>query len=149
MTNTFGAPRTYRSDDRDLPGEDNELTVFQGGNGDWYVSIHKHGERLGPAVRVTTSGAPSGQPGVALAVYRLWRALGGEWADETSGVTCSCNGEGANLEDNGDSPHMPWCPAREMAAGYREPVARDRYEPHDDPITGERTYRLKREERDR
>lgn len=78
MTDAFGAPRIYRSDDRDLPGEDNELVVFHGGNGDWYVSIRKHGERVGPAVRLSTSGHPPGREGCALAVYRLWRAMGGE-----------------------------------------------------------------------
>lgn len=78
MASDFGAPRVYRSDDRDLPGEDRELVIFSGGNGDWYVQIRERGDRLGPTVRVTTSGAPSGQQHVGLAIYRAWRAMGGE-----------------------------------------------------------------------
>jgi len=68
----------YRSDDRDLPGHDNDLLVFSGGNGDWYVSVVKHGEKIGPCVRITTSGSPRGQEGVCVAVARLHRAMAGE-----------------------------------------------------------------------
>lgn len=69
--------RVYRSDDRDLDRCDNDLVVFQGDNGDWYISIVSHGEKLGKHVRVTTSGAPRGQVDVATAVLALYRALGG------------------------------------------------------------------------
>ena len=70
--------RYYRSDDRDLEGHDNDLHVFMGGNGDWYVSIVKHGERFGPSVRLTTSGTPRGFEHVPAAMMGLYRALGGE-----------------------------------------------------------------------
>lgn len=39
--------------------------------------------------------------------------------DEDEPDECSCDNAGRDLEDNGDSPHMPWCPAREKAEGYR------------------------------
>lgn len=75
---SFEEPRTYRSDDRDLRGDDNDLGVFAGGNGDWYITIVAHGERLGPAVRLTTSGTPRGLDHVPAAVANLYRALGAE-----------------------------------------------------------------------
>jgi hypothetical protein len=74
--------RAYRSDDRDLRGCDNELRVFSGGNGDWYVSIVGRGDRIGPAVRITTSGTPRGFEHVPVAIARLYRALGGERLDK-------------------------------------------------------------------
>lgn len=70
------SPREYLSDDRDL--RPNKLVVMQAENGDWYVSIVKIGDRLGPCVRLTTSGAPSHLQHVAAAVHDLYRALGGE-----------------------------------------------------------------------
>jgi hypothetical protein len=70
--------RRYRSDDRDLPGSDNDLIVTQGGNGDWYVIIVKHGEKIGPCVRLTTSGVPRGYEDVPVAMARLYRALKGK-----------------------------------------------------------------------
>lgn len=68
--------RSYPSDDRDLDGCDHELHVFSGENGDWYVSIVRRGEVIGPHVRVTTSGSPRGREGVAVAIAALYRALG-------------------------------------------------------------------------
>jgi hypothetical protein len=67
--------RRYRSDDRDLYNHDNDLLVFQGENGDWYISIVKHGEKLGPSVRLTTSGTPRGYDRVPAAMMALYRAL--------------------------------------------------------------------------
>lgn len=72
---TWGSPRRYRSDDRDQERNDNDLLVFMGGNGDWYVSIVKHGEKLGPAVRLTTSGTPHNCQDVPAAMAALYRAL--------------------------------------------------------------------------
>jgi hypothetical protein len=74
----FGQQRRYRSDDRDLHDHDKELVVSMGGNGDWYVMIVDTGRKLGPSVRITTSGAPHGQDMAAPAVANLYRALGGE-----------------------------------------------------------------------
>lgn len=70
--------RNYRSDDRDLENRDNTLVVNMGGNGDWYVMIVKTGEKYGPTVRVTTSGAMQGHNMAAPAIGNLYRALGGE-----------------------------------------------------------------------
>jgi hypothetical protein len=67
--------RRYRSDDADLSGHDNDLLVFQGGNGDWYISIVKHGEKIGPAVRIRTSGGPVNQPMAGAGACRLWHGL--------------------------------------------------------------------------
>ena len=75
VPSSYAEPRRYRSDDRDLNGCDQDLQVFMGENGDWYVSIVKHGERCGPCVRVTTSGTPRGLEGVPLAVHQLYLAM--------------------------------------------------------------------------
>ena len=71
-------PRRYRSDDRDLASKDLELVAFSAGNGDWYVGVWSHGHKIGPTVRVTTSGTPSAQRDVPLAVAGLYDALGGK-----------------------------------------------------------------------
>jgi hypothetical protein len=89
----------YRSDDRDLPGSDNDLVIFFGGNGDWYVSIVKHGERIGPAARVTTSGVPRGFEGVAPAVARLHAALRGDRSGER--FLCPDCGLGVKADEDG------------------------------------------------
>jgi hypothetical protein len=94
--------RRYRSDDRDLPDGDNDLLVFAAENGDWYIAIVRHGEKLGPAVRLTTSGSPRGLERVPVAVAKLFDALGGH--DEG---LCTCG------EDSGTGPSLPhktWCP---------------------------------------
>jgi hypothetical protein len=78
---TLTEQRRYRSDDRDLDGCDNDLLIFQGENGDWYVSIVKHGEKLGPCVRITTSGAPARQPLACVGARRLWDYLDLDLAD--------------------------------------------------------------------
>jgi hypothetical protein len=81
-----GEPRRYRSDDRDLDGHDLELVVLPpDGNGDWYVSIVEHGDKIGPTVRITTSGAPRGQELVCVAVAKLFRAMGGESIEDEAG----------------------------------------------------------------
>ena len=76
MSEDLTEPRRYRSDDRDL-GErnDTDLMVYQGGNGDWYLTIVPHGQHIGPTVRLTTSGVPRGCEGVPVALARLFRAL--------------------------------------------------------------------------
>ncbi len=83
----WGEPRRYRSDDRDLAGRDDDLVVSQGGNGDWYVTIVKHGEKTGPSVRLTTSGTRPEFSGVPAAMAKLYRALGarstGDLGDST------------------------------------------------------------------
>jgi hypothetical protein len=89
----------YRSDDRDLPGKDNDLVVFFGDNGDWYVSIVKHGEKIGPSVRVTTSGAARGAEGVAPAVMRLHAALRGDRSVER--FLCPDCGLGVKADEDG------------------------------------------------
>lgn len=83
----MGEPRRYRSDDRDLDGHDLELVVLPpDGNGDWYVSIVDHGDKIGPTVRITTSGAPRGQELVCVAVAKLFRAMGGENIQDEAGA---------------------------------------------------------------
>lgn len=66
-------PREYISDDRDI--EANRLQIFMGGNGDWYVSVIREGDRIGPAVRVTTSGTPRGFEKVPVLVARIYQEL--------------------------------------------------------------------------
>ena len=65
----------FLSDDRDL--ERNELVIFAGGNGDWYVGVvaeHEAGtvSTSGRFVRIATSGvAVDGMPNHIAAIYRL------------------------------------------------------------------------------
>jgi hypothetical protein len=72
---SFEKPRRYRSGDRDLQGQDLDLVLSMGGNGDWYVMVVKHGEKLGPAVRVTSSGIPSNCGNIPAALAQLYNAL--------------------------------------------------------------------------
>lgn len=80
---SWGEPREFVSDDPG-PGPDpsataNRLVVSMGGNGDWYVSVRIGANRIGPAVRVATSGgASSSYPGLSVAIARAYRALGRE-----------------------------------------------------------------------
>ena len=82
----FETQRRYRSDDSDQPENNNELVLSMGGNvvlsmggnGDWYVMIVETGKKLGPAVRIATSGAHQDHRMVAPAVANAYRALGGE-----------------------------------------------------------------------
>ena len=71
----WSQPRRYRSDDRDMHNHDNDLLVQHGENGDWYISVVRHGEKIGPSVRLTTSGTPRGFEEVPAAVAHLYRAL--------------------------------------------------------------------------
>lgn len=66
-------PRYYLSDDCDI--EENKLKIYQAENGDWYVVILKPNERIGTAVRITTSGARRGYFDVAPALYKLYESL--------------------------------------------------------------------------
>jgi hypothetical protein len=61
-----------------MEDHDLELMVFHGDNGDWYVSIVETHKKLGPCVRITTSGSPRGQHMVAPTIANLYRTLGGE-----------------------------------------------------------------------
>jgi hypothetical protein len=74
---TWGEPRLYFCDDADMD-EPLVLHVSQGGNGDWYISVLPEGAKIGPTVRLTTSGSPRGFDGVPIAMANLYRALGGE-----------------------------------------------------------------------
>lgn len=76
----------YLTDDRDYP-ERNELVIFQGGNGDWYVGVAPEGQGcIGKSVRICTSGGASSRvPGLAVAIADAFRAL--EGAGEGNGVT--------------------------------------------------------------
>ena len=66
-------PRYYLSDDCDI--EENRLQIFQGENGDWYLSVLKPNERFSTACRITTSGCRNQYQDVAIAVLRLWESL--------------------------------------------------------------------------
>jgi len=68
-------PRDYRTDDCDQE----TLRISMGGNGDWYLTIlDEPSHKLGPTVRLTTSGARREHEHVAMAVFRLYEALGGK-----------------------------------------------------------------------
>jgi hypothetical protein len=66
----------WLTDDRDEK-EKNELVIFQGGNGDWYVGVTPEGEGcIGRTVRICTSGgAASRVPGLGPAIASAFRAL--------------------------------------------------------------------------
>lgn len=65
--------REYLSDDWDM--EKNRLAIFAGENGDWYVSVIPEGDRFGPAVRVTTSGARNEYRDMATHIARAYWSL--------------------------------------------------------------------------
>jgi hypothetical protein len=66
----------YLTDDRDEKDR-NELVIFQGGNGDWYVGVVPEGEAgLGRFVRLCTSGGASfAAPGLTVAIADAYRAI--------------------------------------------------------------------------
>lgn len=65
--------RYYLSDDCDI--EENRLQIFQGENGDWYISVLKPNERFSTTCRITTSGCRRQYQNVANTVLRLWESL--------------------------------------------------------------------------
>lgn len=66
----------YLTDDRDSSRK-NELCIFFGDNGDWYVSVAPEGEgTLGRGVRLCTSGGASLRcPGLTIAISDAYRAI--------------------------------------------------------------------------
>jgi hypothetical protein len=80
----WGAPRTYVCDDSrgvdaGTGDEVYQLSISQGGNDDWYVSVLPEGHRIGPTVRLRTSGGASTIcPGLTVAIADAYRAMGGE-----------------------------------------------------------------------
>ena len=66
-------PRYYLSDDCDI--EENKLKIYQAENGDWYVVVLKLNERIGTAVRITTSGCRNEYQNVAIALLKLYASL--------------------------------------------------------------------------
>src|SRR3989344_1085908 len=66
----------YLTDDRDARRR-NELVIWVGGNGDWYVAVVPEGEgTIGRAVRICTSGGASSKvPGLTVAIANAFRAL--------------------------------------------------------------------------
>jgi hypothetical protein len=70
----------YLTDDRDLREErQRELIIYQGGNGDWYVSVDTVGSMGMNAVRLCTSGGASSRvPGLTAAIAQAYRAIRGE-----------------------------------------------------------------------
>lgn len=70
----------YLTDDRDEKHR-NELVIYRGGNGDWYVSVVPEGEGcMGKGVRLCTSGGASKRcPGLPIAISKAFQAIhGGE-----------------------------------------------------------------------
>lgn len=66
----------YLSDDRDGYGAGgNCLVIMPAENGDWYVSVLKPGDRVGEAVRITTSGSPPGLHKVAVHIRAIYDLL--------------------------------------------------------------------------
>ena len=69
------AEARYLTDDRDSR-ERHELVIYQGNNGDWYVMVVPEGNRLGPTVRLCTSGGASSRvPGLTAAIAQAFLAL--------------------------------------------------------------------------
>lgn len=73
-------PRDYLTDDCDL--NKNRLEIYQGQNGDWYIQTFKEGQRLGNAVRITTSDGGEYGGRVVMAIYNLYEALKRNECDE-------------------------------------------------------------------
>lgn len=74
MSIQWGERVRYLTDDRDERHR-HELMLELGGNGDWYLSVLPEGHRIGPAVRLSTSGGADRVPELTWAVARLYRAL--------------------------------------------------------------------------
>ncbi len=70
------AVRRYLTDDRDEKHR-NELIIFAGGNGDWYIGIGEEGTwPFDNFVRLCTSGgAASACPGLPSAIAAAYRAM--------------------------------------------------------------------------
>ena len=77
---TWGESREVKSDDADIDDVGGyRLSIFMGGNGDWYITILKPGDRLGPCVRLAMSGGASSKfPGIGVALKDLYESLGGQ-----------------------------------------------------------------------
>lgn len=71
--------RVLPTDDADLPPDRlNELAIWMGGNGDWYIATRRVGTKgIGEGVRLSTSGGTATRsPGVGPAMARLYDAIG-------------------------------------------------------------------------
>jgi hypothetical protein len=105
----WGDPRSYVCDDaRGIDAgtgdEVHQLTISQGGNGDWYVAVLPEGHRIGPSVRLRTSGgASTGCPGLTIAIADAYRALGGEQVkhdDEAASFRAMLQGFGCGNDES-------------------------------------------------
>lgn len=70
--------RRFLSDDADQDWGRYELVVHDGraGNGDWYISVLPAGHKVGPTVRICTSGgAAASHPALPAAAHQLYKAL--------------------------------------------------------------------------
>lgn len=75
MSGTRTEPRSYPSDDRDIDEQPMEMQLFQGENGDWYLSVLPIGDRFTRhCVRITTHGTR--RHDMPAAVAALYRAMG-------------------------------------------------------------------------
>lgn len=105
----WGDARSYVCDDaRGIDANTGDkvyqLTISQGGNGDWYVAVLPKGHRIGPSVRLRTSGgAATGCPGLTIAIADAYRALGGEQvkhADEADSFRAMLQGFGCGNDES-------------------------------------------------
>lgn len=70
--------RRYLSDDADIDRHDYELVIHDARdrNGDWYISIVPKGHKIGPTVRIRTSGGEASRlPGFIAAIDAMYQAL--------------------------------------------------------------------------
>lgn len=83
--------RTLKSDECDGV----ELHIIPGGNGDYYLAVHKGRDIAVPAVRICTSGGAAARdnPRVLRAVAALYEALGEEPEREQTEVNRLCTNE--------------------------------------------------------
>lgn len=90
--------RTYLTDDADIAqGRPMELSLLQGGNGDWYLSVEPQGTRLPRhVVRITTSG--SLRPMLPRVMRDLYEALELDMHDLSK--ACPCCGRTNETEEN-------------------------------------------------
>lgn len=82
--------RSYVTDDLDLAdGPPMELSLFQGNNGDWYLSVEPKGTRMPRhVVRITTSG--SMRPCMPGVMRDLFEAMA--TGRPTASAACPCCG---------------------------------------------------------
>lgn len=77
----WGETLRYETDDCDI--DDSELSIYQGGNGDWYIGVAEKGRHPKRVVRIRTSGGSC--PPFGWAIADAYRSLRGHERGDDAG----------------------------------------------------------------